>query len=91
MAQCVGHVKYTCIVSGTMSIEFLVKFYPILMWLKNGFDICQAHFQSFLAPTGAQEMLISVCLSVRSMKTCLELTIFIIWVQILHDDFMMTS
>ena len=31
MAQCVGHMKYTCLVSGTMSIEFLVKFYPILM------------------------------------------------------------
>ena len=41
----------------------------------------------FLAPTGAQEMLISV----RSVKTCLEHTIFIFWPQILQDDFMMTS
>ena len=30
VAQCVGHVKYTCLVFGNMSIEFLVKFYPIL-------------------------------------------------------------
>ena len=29
--------------------------------------------------------------SVCSCQTCLELTIFIIWVKILHDDFMMTS
>ena len=27
----VGHVNDTCHVSGTMSIEFLVKFYPIFM------------------------------------------------------------
>ena len=31
MKKRVGHVKYTCHVSGTMSIEFLVKFYPIFM------------------------------------------------------------
>ena len=34
---------------------------------------------------------LSVCSFVRSVKTCLEHTIFIFWPQILQDDFRMTS
>ena len=46
---------------------------------------------SFLAPTGAQEVAISVCLSVPSAESCLEHSIFIFQPQILQDDFRMTS
>ncbi len=52
--------------------------------------ICNILQYLFLAPTRSPRNA-NVRLFVRSMKTCLELTIFIIWVQILHDDFMMTS
>ena len=37
---------------------------------------------SFLAPIGAQEMLMSVRALVRSVQTCLEQSIFIILAQI---------
>ena len=60
------------------------------MWFK-----CQPLFQilliSFLAPTGAQEVAISVCLSVPLAESCLDHSIFIFLAQILHDDFRMTS
>ena len=38
-----------------------------------------------------QELKKYKCSSVCLCQTCQELTIFIIWLQILHDDFMMTS
>ena len=41
----------------------------------------------FLSPTGAQEMQIFVHL----VKSVLELTIFIFWPQIFHDDVRMTE
>ena len=49
----------------------------------------------FMAPTGAQEVTLSVCLSVRlsvrPAQVCLEHSIFISEPQILHDDFMKSS
>ena len=45
----------------------------------------------FLAPTGAQEVAISVCPSVPLAESCLWHSIFIFQPQILYDDFMMIS